>query len=100
MKNKWNVEIGGMQLTVHTDYEESYVKELAESASAALEEVLQASRRSSKLDAALLLLLDKFDENKRLEAENGKLKHELESVKLDLEIATIEKEKLANKTNG
>ena len=95
MKNKCNVTISGLQLTVHTDYEQDFVNALAENVTEQLEGILQVSRYSSKLDAALLLLLDLTDQNARLEAENAKLKRELESVRLDLEIQRIENEKLS-----
>lgn len=97
MKNKCNIQVGGIGLTLYTEYDEAYVGALAEDVSTQLETLLKNAPRSSKLDAALLMLLDLTDANKKLEAENGKLKRELESVKLDLEIATIEKEKLAGK---
>ena len=100
MKNKCNINIRGIQLTIHTDYEESYVDALADNVTEQLDAILQASPRSSKLDAALLLLLDLTDRNARLEAENGKFKRELETLRLDLEIQRIENEKLTGEDNG
>ena len=94
MKNKCNITISGIQLTVHTDYENEFVNALAGNVTDRLEEILQASPRSSKLDAALLLLLDMTDQNARMESENAKLKRELETLRLDLEIQKIENEKL------
>ena len=94
MKNKCNVSISGLSLSVHTDYEQEAVEALAKAVSERMAEILQASRYSSKLDAALLLLLELTDKNTRLEAENGKLKREMESLRLDLEIQRIENEKL------
>ncbi len=94
MKNKCQVKISGMQLNVHTDYEQDFVDALAENVTERLEEVLRASRYYSKLDAALLLLLDLTDQNARMEAEVAKLKREAESLRLDLEIQKIENEKL------
>lgn len=95
MKNKYPITISGMQLTIHTDYDEAFVNALAENVSAGMDEILKASPYTSKLDAALLLLLDLTDKNARLEAENAKMKRELESVRLDLEIQKIENEKLS-----
>jgi len=100
MKNKCNINISGIQLTVHTDYEETFVEALAENVSEQLDSILQAAPYSSKLDAALLLLLDLTDRNARLEAENGKFKRELETMRLDLEIQRIENEKLTADDNG
>ncbi len=100
MKNKWNVEIDGIALTIHTDYDESYVTKLADSITEKMEQILINSRRSSKLDAALLILLDMMDANEKLEVENVKMKRQLEEMKLDLDIANIEKEKLIEKTEG
>ena len=95
MKNKCQITISGMQLTVHTDYDQGYVDALAENVTEHMDEILKASRLSSKLDAALLLLLDLTDRNARMEAENAKMKKELESMRLDLEIQKIENEKLS-----
>ncbi len=94
MKNKCNITISDIHLTVHTDYEEAFVNALADNVTEQLAAILQASPYSSKLDAALLLLLDLTDQNARMEAENGKLKRELETMRLDLEIQRIENEKL------
>ena len=100
MKNKCNITISGIQLTVHTDYDEPFVNALAENVTDQLDAILQASPYSSKLDAALLLLLDLTDRNARLEAENGKFKRDLETMRLDLEIQRIENEKLTAEDNG
>ena len=99
MKNKCNLTISGLQITVHTNYDQAYVDQLAAEASDMLDSLLKASRNSSKLDASLLILLDLLDENHRLEAENASMKKELESVKLDLEIQRIENEKLTEKAD-
>ena len=95
MKNKCQITISGLQLTVHTDYEQDYVNALAENVTEQMEDILKVSRYYSKLDASLLLLLDLTDKNARMEAENAKLKRELESLRLDLEIQKIENEKLS-----
>lgn len=100
MKNKCNITISGLQLTVHTDYEKAFVDALADNVTEQLDAILQASPYSSKLDAALLLLLDLTDRNARLEAENGKFKRDLETLRLDLEIQRIENEKLSADDNG
>ena len=101
MKNKCNINISGIQLTVHTDYEQAFVDALAANVTEQMDAVLQAAPYSSKLDAALLLLLDLTDRNARLESENGKFKRDLETLRLDLEIQRIENEKLsADDNNG
>ena len=100
MKNKCSITISGIQLTVHTDYEEDFVKALAENVTERMDSILQTSPYSSKLDAAMLLLLDLTDQNARMEAENGKLKRELETLRIDLEIQRIENEKLSADDNG
>ena len=100
MKNKCNITISGLQLTVHTDYEDAFVNALADNVTEQMDAILHASPYSSKLDAALLLLLDLTDRNARLEAENGKLKRDLETMRLDLEIQRIENEKLTAEENA
>ena len=100
MKNKCNINISGIQLTVHTDYEQAFVDALAANVTEQMDAVLQAAPYSSKLDAALLLLLDLTDRNARLESENGKFKRDLETLRLDLEIQRIENEKLTAEENA
>lgn len=97
MKNKWTVAISGMPITLHTDYDQAYVDSLAQEASDRLEGIRKASKYDSKLDAALLMLIDLLDSNKKMEAELSKTKKDLESNKLDLEILKIENEKLNGK---
>ncbi len=97
MKNKCEVTVGGVALTLYSEYEEGYVEVLAKEAGERMDKVLKSSRFSSKLDASLLTLLDLLDENKTLAKENAELHKSLASMKLDLEIATIEKEKLSKK---
>ena len=97
MKNKCNAEIGGIRLTLYTEYEQVYVDALAEKVSGEIGELVRGTGNISTLNAALLLLLDKTDAAARVEAENARLKKELETMKLDLEIATIENEKLKEK---
>lgn len=100
MKNKCEVTVGGVALTLYSEYDRAYVDALAADAGARMNEVLKNSRFSSKLDAALLTLLALLDENKTLAKENAELQKALETMKLDLEIATIEKENLKKKPNA
>ena len=100
MKNKLNVTISGMQMTVNTDYDQAQVNLLADDISEKMEALLKTSRYYSKLDAALLLLLDLTDRNRRLEAESAAMKKKVETMALDLEIQRIENEKLAGKETG
>lgn len=100
MKNKLNVTVSGMSLTVNTDYEKEKADALAEAVTVRLNEILSHSRTYSKLDAALLLLLDTFDERERFEAEYAAMKKKVETMTLDLEIQRIENEKLSGKDNA
>ena len=54
----------------------------------------------SKVEAALLCLMDAMDEMEKKDAELLALKKELQSAKLDMEILKIEKEKLTGKKDG
>lgn len=99
MKNKCEITVGGVALTLYSEYDRDYVDTLAADASERLDKIFKGSRFSSKLDAALLTVLDLLDENKKLAKENAELLRALESMKLDLEIATIEKENLKKKPN-
>ena len=100
MKNKCEVTVGGVALTLYSEYDQAYVDALASDAGERINSVLRNSRFSSKLDAALLTVLDLLDENKMLAKENAEMHRTLESMKLDLEIATIEKESLKKKPNA
>ena len=43
MKNKCSINISGIQLTVHTDYEDAFVGALAENVTEQMNAILQAS---------------------------------------------------------
>ncbi len=91
MKNKCNIEIAGISLTLMSEYPEEYVRAL----SAAADKLIhQMPKSCTKLEAALLCLLDTLDEKLRMEEENGELKKQMENDRLDLEILRIENEKL------
>ena len=97
MKNRLNITISGIQLTVNTDYDQEKADALADAVTGQMNGILKASRSTSKLDAALLLLLDAFDKRDQLEAECAEMKKKLESMTLDLAIQRAENEKLAAK---
>ena len=97
MKNRLNITISDMQLTVNTDYDQEKADALADAVTEQMNGILKASRTTSKLDAALLLLLDAFDRRNQLEAECAEMKKKLETMALDLEIQRVENEKLAAK---
>ena len=97
MKNKFAITVSDIELNVSTDYTQEEVEALAAEVTERLDTVLKSSRYYSKLDAALLLLLETLDENKKLEASAQEMKKKLETMTLDLEIQKIENEKLSGK---
>ena len=97
MKNKFAITVSDIELNVSTDYTQEEVEALAAEVTERLDTVLKSSRYYSKLDAALLLLLETLDENKKLEASAQDMKKKLETMTLDLEIQKIENEKLSGK---
>ena len=97
MKNKFAITVSDIELNVATEYTQEEVDALAAEVTERLDTVLKSSRYYSKLDAALLLLLETLDENKKLEASAQEMKKKLETMTLDLEIQKIENEKLSGK---
>ena len=97
MKNRLNITISGLQLTVNTDYDQAAADALADVITKRMDEILKNSRYNSKLDASLLLLLETVDRNRQLEAACSALKKKLETMALDLEIQRVENEKLSAK---
>ncbi len=100
MKNRYTVTISDLNIAFHTEYEEAYVTSLAAEVTERMELVLRASRYSSKLDAALLVLMEAVDAEHRLTEEKAALEKELGSLKLDLAIAQAENEKLTEKKHS
>ena len=97
MKNRLNITISDIQLTVNTDYDQEKADALANAVTEQMNGILNASRMTSKLDASLLLLLDAFDKRDQLEAECTEMKKKLETMALDLELLRAENEKLTAK---
>ena len=86
MKNTCQISIAGVTLSVNTEYDAAYVGALADDAPGC-----------TKIQAALLCLLDQFDQREKAAAELSALHKQLETDKLDLEILRIENEKLSGK---
>ncbi len=96
MKNKCQITIAGIQLNLVSEYDADYVEQLAQRVDAAVQPLLEKSNYS-KVEAALLCLMDTMDTLEKRDAEVLQLKKELQSAQLDMEILRIEKEKLAAK---
>ena len=100
MKNRVKVMIGDTAMTVNTEYTKEKVTELAAEVTSRLEAIKKASRSSSTLNAALLLLLELVDENKKLSTDYEALRQKTENMELDLEIQYMENERLAQKRSS
>ena len=97
MKNTCQVSIAGVTLRFGTDYEPAYVEALAQRINNTLAQMLSQAPACSKLQAALLCLLDQFDQREKATMELAALHKQIETDRLDLEILRIENEKLAGK---
>lgn len=97
MKNKCQINIAGIELTITTDYDQAYVAALSERISTEIESLMRAGGGCTKLQAALLCLLDTADARDRAEKELTALRKRAETDKLDMEILRIENEKLSGK---
>ena len=97
MKNPCQVSIAGVTLRFGTDYEPAYVEALAQRINNTLAQMLSQAPACSKLQAALLCLLDQFDQREKATMELAALHKQIETDRLDLEILRIENEKLAGK---
>lgn len=97
MKNQCEINIAGLSLTVRTEYEPEYVEALAKRITESIESLQRAGGGCTKLQAALLCLLDATDAKERAEKELTALRKKAETDKLDMEILRIENEKLTGK---
>jgi len=70
IKNKLNVEIGGQSLTVASDDEEGYVRELAHFVDAKMHEVAERGKAAGTLPVAILAALNIADELYKLRREH------------------------------
>ncbi|MBQ4290195.1 MAG: cell division protein ZapA [Clostridia bacterium] len=100
MKNRIKVMIGDTAMTVNTEYSKEKVTELAAEVTSRLDSIKKSSRSSSTLNAALLLLLELVDENKKLSTDYEALRQKTENMELDLEIQYMENERLAQKRSS
>lgn len=97
MKNTCQISIAGVTLSVNTEYDAAYVGALADRVNQTLAALLHDAPGCTKIQAALLCLLDQFDQREKAAAELSALHKQLETDKLDLEILRIENEKLSGK---
>lgn len=67
MKERYNVEISDIQLTIVSDEPEDFVNATVEKISERIDGMLAANKRCSKLDAALLCALDYCGEYQKAE---------------------------------
>ena len=97
MKNTCQISIAGVSLSVTTEYDAAYVNALADRVNQTLEALLRGAPGCTKIQAALLCLLDQFDQREKAAAQLSELHKQVETDKLDLEILRIENEKLSGK---
>ncbi len=67
MKQKYNLEIAGIQLSILSDESEDFVKELVANLDTQITDLTVHNKRCAKIDAAILIALDAMGEKIKLE---------------------------------
>ena len=67
MKQKYNLEIAGIQLSILSDESEDFVKELVAKLDTQITDLTVHNKRCAKIDAAILIALDALSEKIKLE---------------------------------
>ena len=67
MKQKYNLEIAGIQLSILSDEPEDFVKELVTKLDTQITDLTVHNKRCAKIDAAILIALDALGEKIKLE---------------------------------
>lgn len=91
MKERYTVEIGGVELSIVTDESQEYVLGLAKLIDSRMKQIIMTSKRCTKTEAVMFCALDYLDDNlktrlrsEELSEENSALRAENESLKAQL----------------
>jgi cell division protein ZapA (FtsZ GTPase activity inhibitor) len=91
MKERYTVEIGGVELSIVTEESQEYVLGLAKLIDSRMKQIVMTSKRCTKTEAVMFCALDYLDDNLKtrlrsdeLREENEALKEENESLKAQL----------------
>ena len=85
MKQKCIVEVSGIQLTLVTEEEESYVKELAKMVDERIHKIIMSNKRCNKTEATIFCAIDYLDEKNKIELDMDKLRNQINGYKRDIE---------------
>lgn len=94
MKEKYTVEISGVQLAIVTDETEEYIKSLAQQISDRVKAMIMSSKKCSKVEATLFCALDYLDEKTKTEQAMDNLRKQIDGYIKDLEELKRENDEL------
>lgn len=81
MKERYTIEISGIELNLLTEETEEYVLGLAKLVDARVSAMVMASKRCTKTEAALFCALDYLDDKLKTKLELDEVKEENDSLK-------------------
>lgn len=79
-KQRYTVEISGMELNLLSDESEEYVLELAKIIDQRINSMVMSSKRCSKTEAALVCALDSLDEKVKMQLKYSTIKTQRDEV--------------------
>ena len=83
MKERYTIQISGLELNLLSDESEEYVLQLAKMVDQQINTISQSSRRCSKTEAALVCALEYLD---------GKIKNQFEAEELREQLEALQRE--------
>ena len=94
MKQKYTVDVSGIQLTIVTEEEEAYVKELARTVDEKIHKIIMSNTRRTKTEAIIFTAIDYLDERNKIELDMDKLRNQINGYKRDVEDLKRENDEL------
>jgi Cell division protein ZapA. len=94
MKEKYNIIIAGVEMSIVTDDSEEYITELADQIDERVNNMVMSSRKCGKLEAALFCTLDFLDEKTKTDLAMTNLRKQIDGYVRDLEEMKRENDEL------
>lgn len=94
MKEKYTVEVAGLQISIVTDEDETYIRTIADKLDEQMRSVIMSKGRCTKTEAAIFCALDCMDERSKTEREMEIIRRQLAAYMKDIDDLKAENDEL------
>lgn len=94
MKEKYTVEVAGLQISIVTDEEEEYIRGIADKLDKQVNAVIMSKGRCTKTEAAIFCALDCMDARSKTEGELEIIRRQLAAYMKDIDDLKAENDEL------